>query len=100
MPAVIDYVQKTTNHCMFIFMMVLIAFIFYLILFDNTAKIAYIGHSQGTAVMFALLSDPLLSVKYNDLIEPFIAVSPITRIGNATTVYRYFVKALHDSSSQ
>lgn len=77
MPAVIDYVQLATNH----------------------SKVSYIGHSQGTAVMFALLSDPVLSIKYNDVIQPFVAISPITRIGNATTIFRHLVKTLHSFSS-
>ena len=49
------------------------------------AKVAFIGHSQGTAVMFALLSN---TDQYNDIVEHFIGIAPITRIGDAKTLLR------------
>ncbi len=47
----------------------------------------YIGHSQGTIMMFGLLSSRL---KYNQIIKPFIALSPVSFLGNATTPLRIF----------
>lgn len=46
-PAVIDHVLKYTN----------------------SSKLAYVGHSQGTQRMFALLS---VKPKYNEIIKPFV----------------------------
>jgi pimeloyl-ACP methyl ester carboxylesterase len=66
-PAVIDHVQTTTN----------------------SSKVGYIGHSQGTAIMFGLLSTQF---KYNDIIEPFIALAPVTTVGYSTTPFNSLAK--------
>src|SRR5690625_4224292 len=63
-------------------------------------KVSYLGHSQGTSVMFALLSDPSLGPKYSKRIEPFIALSPVTRIGNAATLYRYVAWVVYHFKSR
>lgn len=58
LPAVIEYMRKTTlRH-----------------------QIGYIGHSQGTTIMFMLLSR---IKKYNDIIYPFIALAPVFRLDYA-----------------
>ena len=62
LPAVIDHVMKTTKK----------------------SKIGYIGHSQGTAIMFGLLST---QAKYNDIIEPFIAMAPVTSVAYSWTPF-------------
>ena len=54
-------------------------------------RVHFIGNSQGTAVMFALLSRTPL---YDRIIESFIAISPITRIGGAKTIYRPLIASL------
>lgn len=61
-PAVVDYVQETTN----------------------SSKVGYIGHSQGTAIMFGLLST---QAKYNSIIEPFIALAPVTTVAHSSTAF-------------
>lgn len=58
LPAVIDYMQKVTGRL----------------------QIGYIGHSQGTTIMFMLLSR---IHKYNDIIYPFIALAPVFRLDYA-----------------
>lgn len=59
-PAVIEFVQKSTGH----------------------KKIGYVGHSQGAAQMFALLS---LKPEYSQIIQPFIAWAPAVMIGRMTS---------------
>lgn len=41
------------------------------------ATLAYIGHSQGTAIMFALLS---LRPEWSEKIKPFIALAPVAHV--------------------
>lgn len=43
---------------------------------------SYIGHSQGTIMMFGLLASKL---QYNDVIKPFVALSPVSFLGHSTT---------------
>lgn len=43
--------------------------------------LGYIGFSQGTTIMFGLLSE---QPKYNPLIKPFIAMAPITNCTSTT----------------
>ena len=54
-------------------------------------KVHVIGHSQGTSVIFALLSQ---SQEYDHTIETFIAISPITRIKNARTLFKRVISML------
>ena len=42
--------------------------------FTGRHKIGYVGHSQGTQIMFMLMSR---EQKYNHIIEPFIALAPV-----------------------
>lgn len=51
-----------------------------------TANLAYVGHSQGTQIMFGLLST---QVKYNEIIKPFIALSPVARVAHIKSPLRY-----------
>lgn len=71
MPSVMDYVLGVTG----------------------SRKLSYIGHSQGTVVMFALLSNSSY-YRYNDIIEPFIALSPVAVLKNSTSAFRYVVSAM------
>lgn len=66
-PATIDYILKETGH----------------------ENLAYIGHSQGTLIMFGLLST---QPKYNDLVKPFIALAPVTSIKYVSTPLKYLAK--------
>ena len=58
LPAVIEYMRTTTSR----------------------HQIGYIGHSQGTTIMFMLLSR---IQKYNEIIYPFIALAPVFRLDYA-----------------
>lgn len=49
-------------------------------------SLAYIGMSQGTAIMFGLLSS---KVDYNDKIKPYIALAPLVRYTNCTSLARF-----------
>lgn len=67
LPAIISYVQKQSGK----------------------TKIAYVGHSQGTATMFALLaSQPDL---YTDVIEPFIALAPVAYLQHTSSPVRHLI---------
>ncbi|KAI1294236.1 Gastric triacylglycerol lipase [Halotydeus destructor] len=47
--------------------------------------VSYVGHSQGTSIMFALLST---QPKYNKLVKPFISLAPVTTVIWATANVR------------
>ncbi|XP_055926655.1 gastric triacylglycerol lipase-like [Argiope bruennichi] len=49
-------------------------------------NLTYIGHSQGTTVAFALLSQ---KAEYNEKINMFIALAPVTTVGHITSAIRY-----------
>lgn len=59
MPALVDYILKVTGH----------------------PTLAYVGHSQGTAIMFGLLAT---KPKYNNLVKPYIALAPVVLVGNGS----------------
>nr|XP_027201394.1 gastric triacylglycerol lipase-like [Dermatophagoides pteronyssinus] len=65
LPATINYVRNATER----------------------KTIAYIGWSQGTAIMFTLMS---LQPEYADIIQPFIALAPITFVKDIESPMRYF----------
>ncbi|CAG2104946.1 unnamed protein product [Medioppia subpectinata] len=67
LPAIIQYILKTTNQ----------------------SSIGYIGHSQGTAIMFALLSS---KPEYSQIINPFIALAPIAYVAGIKSPIRYFTE--------
>lgn len=46
----------------------------YILRKTNQPKLSYIAHSQGTHIMFGLLSTQR---QYNDIVEPFIALAPV-----------------------
>lgn len=50
-------------------------------------KLAYVGHSQGTAIMFGLLAD---RPEFADLVEPIIMLAPVAFVGNVNTPARHF----------
>ena len=58
LPALIDYIRRTTGR----------------------QQIGYIGHSQGTQIMFSLLSK---IPKYNYIIKPYIALGPAVFYANS-----------------
>lgn len=60
MPAIIKFVQETTGY----------------------PKIAFVGWSQGSTMMFGLLAD---RPEYADIIEPFVAFAPIAYIYHTNT---------------
>lgn len=63
LPDTLDYIQQETN----------------------STKLAYVGHSQGTHIMFGLLAT---QAKYNEIIEPFIALAPVGTVKHVTTFLR------------
>ena len=70
LPAMIKLIQETTN---------------------SDKKITYIGHSQGTAQLFAGMT--LLPEFYESKINGFIALGPVTNLRNANST---FLKSLID----
>lgn len=60
----------------------------------NYPKIHYIGHSQGTCMMFAALSNPKLQQFFQDTIETFIALAPVARVGNLKSKLLSFAEAV------
>lgn len=65
LPDTIEFVQKLTKH----------------------QKLAYVGHSQGTAMMFGLLSD---RPEYADVVEPFVALAPVAYVDHSLSPVKYF----------
>lgn len=63
-PTVVDYVLNVTRR----------------------PTVGFIGHSQGTTILFGLLSS---RPRYNRLLKPCIALAPITVVGNSYTPYSY-----------
>ena len=51
-------------------------------------KLHYVGQSQGTALMWALLAT---NETINAKLASYVAISPITRLGNANTTGRAFI---------
>lgn len=52
----------------------------------NLESLGWIGHSQGTLIMFGLLSEkPAYSLK----VKPFIALAPVTYVGNILLALRF-----------
>ena len=54
----------------------------YILANTNRRDLSYIGYSQGTLVMFGLLAT---RPKYNDIVKPFIALSPVVYMGNVAS---------------
>ncbi|XP_054153917.1 lipase member J-like [Oppia nitens] len=67
LPSIIDYILKQTNH----------------------SSLAYIGHSQGTAIMFGLLAS---RPEYSQIIDPFIALAPVAYVSHIKSPIRYFAE--------
>ena len=86
-PTIIEYVRRFTQYgkCLLLCDFIFLKFSIYL------DKIHMIAHSQGTSVMFALFSQ---SKRYDHVIQSFIAISPITRIKNAKTTFKYALSAI------
>lgn len=59
------------------------------IVYQTNQPLAYIGHSQGNFLMFSLLASDT-SGKYSNLIQPFIALSPVVFTRNMQTPTRHF----------
>ena len=53
----------------------------------NQTKVGYVGHSQGTTMVFGLLSD---QPEYADIIEPVVALAPVAYVGNTVSPVKYF----------
>lgn len=69
-PAVIKYIQKETGH----------------------TEIGYIGHSQGSTIMFALLAE---KPDFSNIIKPFIALGPAVLIPDASgSLHRTFASVI------
>lgn len=50
-------------------------------------KLAYVGHSQGTAIMFGLMAE---RPEYADIVEPFVALAPVAYVNHAISPAKYF----------
>lgn len=50
------------------------AMLTYVLRHTHNTQLAYVGHSQGTQIMFGLLS---LAPEWNDVVNPFIALAPV-----------------------
>lgn len=61
------------------------AFLTFVTNFTGQAKVAYVGHSQGTTQMFAALSDPTLNPLVSKFIKVFIALAPVVYLPNCTS---------------
>ncbi|CAG2106679.1 unnamed protein product [Medioppia subpectinata] len=57
----------------------------YILQITNSDSVSYIGHSLGTAQMFALLS---LVPDFEQFIKPFIALAPIAYLGHIESIGR------------
>ncbi|XP_042913749.1 gastric triacylglycerol lipase-like, partial [Parasteatoda tepidariorum] len=66
LPAMIDYILNVTKE-------------------DN---LVYIGHSQGTTIAFALLSEKPL---YNEKIKLFVALAPEVEVSHVKSIVSYLV---------
>lgn len=53
----------------------------------NKTKLGYVGHSQGTIMMFGLLSD---KPDYADIVEPFVALAPVAYVNHCISPVKYF----------
>uniref|UniRef100_A0A6G1S6G4 Gastric triacylglycerol lipase n=1 Tax=Aceria tosichella TaxID=561515 RepID=A0A6G1S6G4_9ACAR len=51
------------------------------------SKLGYVGHSQGTAMMFGLLSD---QPDYADVFEPVVMLAPVAYVSNSISPVKYF----------
>ncbi|KAF7491669.1 Lysosomal acid lipase/cholesteryl ester hydrolase [Sarcoptes scabiei] len=60
LPAIIEYIRSRTKH----------------------QTVAYVGYSQGTTIMFTLLS---LHPEYSSIIDPFVALAPVTFVNDLKT---------------
>lgn len=57
--------------------------ILYIQINTSFEKIAFVGHSLGSLIMFGLLSD---QPKYADIIEPFVALAPVVYLHNTKSM--------------
>ena len=55
----------------------------YILKKTGKSQLSYIGHSQGTLIMFGLLSS---QPQYNDIVKPFIALAPVTSVDESSSV--------------
>lgn len=67
LPATIDYILTKTEH----------------------KSLNYVGHSQGTLIMFGLLST---RPEYQEKVDKFIALAPVARVSNIYTPFRHLSK--------
>jgi len=58
------------------------AFISHILHVTESKTLGYVGHSQGTVIMFALLSS---QKKYNEIVKPFIALAPVASLKHFKT---------------
>lgn len=56
---------------------------------SNSSTVGWIGHSQGTLIMFGLLSE---RPEYADVVKPFISLAPVTSVGYITSPVRYLAQ--------
>lgn len=49
-------------------------------------KVGYVGHSQGTSLMFGLLSE---KPEYANIVEPFVALAPVAYVDNTISIGKF-----------
>jgi lysosomal acid lipase/cholesteryl ester hydrolase len=69
LPATINYILKETN----------------------SETVGYVGHSQGTLIMFGLMSE---SEEMSKKIKPFIALAPVSSLGNVKSPIKYLANRM------
>jgi len=50
-------------------------------------KVGYVGHSQGTTMVFGLLAD---QPEYADILEPVVALAPVAYVAHCLSPVKYF----------
>ena len=58
----------------------------YILSATNRTSLAYVGHSQGTLVMFGLLAS---QPRFNKIVKPFVALSPVAHVGHIKSPIKY-----------
>lgn len=65
------------------------AIIEYVLQVTGRKSVGWVGHSQGTLVMFGLLAS---QPRFNSLVKPFIALAPVSTVSHIRSPIRYLAK--------
>lgn len=67
------------------------AFIDYILEHNSNSSLTYIGHSQGTAQLFAALTFPERLEYFQSRINLFLAFGPVSKLGNSRSTLLTFM---------